>query len=603
VPKSTPRATQKSRENGGVLQVAPRHWRHVCQALLLVACASPPAAAPSPAPPKPLFSAEKPRYPFRGMHLDVARHFFPKEVVERYVDLLAFYKYNYFHWHLTDDQGFRLELKKHPELTAVGGTDGFYTQNDVREVVAYARARGITVIPEIEMPGHARAILAAHPELSCTGTPLPVPRTWGVFEDVMCVANENTLRLVDDILDEVVALFPGPYIHVGGDEVPPKRWSECPKEKALGLPTDQIEGWFMERVVKLVTTRGKRAMVWDEAIDPRLPKDVIVVAWQSRERGDIARAAGYEVVLAPYQTLYFNFHQSRVKGAEPGHEGYIPWSRVRAFDPGPGVLGAEGTLWTEYVTTQDDIDLLVAPRIAALADVLWTGPDGEKDFPARFIAHRPQLDALGIKYFVEPPALGPPRHAFIDRAVAHVTPSPLFADLPIVPPPPLFVERTTELYETTLLPNGRTSPVVRTTYERQTPSPARAKTFDAVRWDYFEGDFRRLPDFAALSPDKSGNGDHVELEEFFRAAHFAVRFETYFEARAEGVYRVVARADDGVRVTVDDKLVVEDDGMHEARDAEGEIALATGPHLMRVFYFQGGGGKALTVRVDPVPSH
>jgi hexosaminidase len=561
----------------------------VCQLLVLLFLACSPVNAPAP--------VTDSRYPYRGMHLDVARHFFSKEDVKHYLDLLAFYKFNVFHWHLTDDQGFRLELKKHPELTSVGGKDGFYTQDDVREIVAYAKARGITVVPEIEMPGHARAILAAHPELSCTGVKQDVPRTWGVFEDVMCAGNEQTFALVADILDEVVALFPGPYLHIGGDEVPKTRWSQCPKCAARmqseHLDVDHLEGWFMERVAKMVTARGKRAMVWDEALDDRLPKDVVVIAWQSKERGSEAARRGHDVVMAPHEHLYFNYWQSKTR-REPGHEGHLPWEKVRAFDPGK-VLGAEGALWTEYVTTRDEMDTMVLPRMAALADAL---AGVKAPFPARFTAQRGELDRLGAKYFIEPPDVGLAKHVFIDRADVVVSLPPLFPDATLRGTIPKSVTETTDIETATVLPNGRSSFAVKTRYEKQTPRPARIGKAGAFDYEYFEGTFTKLPDFGTIKSVRTGTTPSIAIDPSFPAEGFAVRYSGYFEARATCVTRIVAKADDGVRVFVDDELVVEDDGVHAAREVAGEIALAGGVHALRVEYFQGTGGKSLSVAIE-----
>jgi hexosaminidase len=277
------------------------------------------------------------------MHLDVARHFFPRDVVERYIDLIAFHHFNVFHWHLTDDQGFRFEVKSHPELTAVGGRDGFYSQEDMRAVVRYAADRGITVIPEIEMPGHARAILAAHPELSCTGKPQDVPRTWGTFDDVLCAGNEQTYALIEDILREVVAVFPSQLVHVGGDEAPETRWSACPKcraaMKASNVRADELEAVFMQRIGAILTRLGRRGAVWDEALSPRW-KDPVVFAWREQARGRDAAIAGRDVVMAPHDHVYFNVHQSRLPGG-PGHDGFLPWNKVLAFDPVPEDLPRE----------------------------------------------------------------------------------------------------------------------------------------------------------------------------------------------------------------------------------------------------------------------
>ena len=329
---------------------------------------------------------DAPAFPFRAMHLDVARHFFTKELVERYVDLLSFYRFNVFHWHLTDDQGFRLSIRSHPELTDVGAPGGSYSQDDARDVVSFAKDRFVTVVPEIEMPGHARAILASHPELSCTGKKQEVPRTWGVFEDVLCAGNEATYTLLSDVLRETTEVFPSRLVHVGGDEVPPTRWNACPKCRARmakeKLTPPLLQGAFMKRVGAMLSARGRRMVAWDEALDGGFPADGVVVAWQNVERGRAAAVAGHDVVMAPSDTTYLNFWQTRTQNG-PGHPGFAPWTNVLAFDPLPRglpasqaahVLGGEGALWTEYVESSADLDTLLLPRLAALSDALWSGP-------------------------------------------------------------------------------------------------------------------------------------------------------------------------------------------------------------------------------------
>lgn len=569
-----------------------------------------------------LAATDAPRFPFRGMHLDVARHFFPKEVVLRYVDLLAFYKFNVFHWHLTDDQGFRFEVKKHPELTAAGGKGGFYTQDDAREVVAYAAARGITVVPEIEMPGHARSILASHPELSCTGKPLELPTTWGVFEDVLCAGNDATYALLEDVLREVAAVFPGKRIHVGGDEVPHARWDACPKcaarKKALGTDSGGLQAFFHARVAEMLARLGRTPMLWDEAADHAPPKGAVIVAWRGIDEGLRAAKAGSPVVLAPHQLVYFNIKPTADRSG-PGHEGFLPWSKVLSFDPGasgdPHVLGAEGTLWTEHVTTTDDMDHLVVPRMQALAETLGStkGPPAFHAAAGRFTAQRPMLDASGIRYYVEPPEGVRPKAAFLDRATIVLRAPALFRDgvvrytldgtEPTGDSPafttPIAIDATTKVSARLFLPGGRESATARGVLEKQTPRPPRAVPVKGVEYKYYEGDFHALPDFDRLAPKRTGRLEKIALDGSFRAERFAVRYETALEAKATAVYRVTARADDGVRVFVDGELVLEDDGEHEPRETDGEIALAAGTHAMRVEYFQGTEGKELSVWALP----
>jgi hexosaminidase len=368
--------------------------------------------------------------------------------------------------------------------------------------------------------------------------------------------------------------------------------------QAEHLDVDHLEGWFMARVARMVSARGRRAMVWDEALDDRLPKDVVVVAWQSKERGEEAARRGYDVVMAPHASLYFNYWQSKSR-TEPGHEGYVPWEKVRAFDPGrsPKILGAEGALWTEYVTTRDEIDMMVLPRMAALSDVLRRRTE---PFAARFAAQRGALDRLGAKYFIEPPDVGLPKHVFIDRADVVVTLPSFFSDAALKGYVPRSVTQTSDIEVAMVLPNGRSSVVVKTTYEKQKPRPAKVGRPNGFDYEYFEGPFDMMPFFDEMTPLRTGTMATVAIDPSFRAEQFAVRYVGLFEVTTTGVTRIIARADDGVRVFVDDELVVQDDRVHAVRDAIGEIALGAGAHQMRVEYFQGTGGKALSIAVESI---
>ncbi len=574
---------------------------------------------------------DAPAHRVRAMHLDVARHFFSKELVERYVELLAFYRFNVFHWHLTDDQGFRLAIRSHPELTQIGArriedgheVSGSYTQEDAREVVARAKGSFVTVVPEIEMPGHARAILASHPELSCTGKKQPVPSTWGVFEDVLCAGNDATYALLDDILRETTEVFPSRLVHVGGDEVPKTRWAACPKCRARmakdKLDAVHLHGAFLKRVGAMLSGRGRRMVAWDDALDGGVPADTVVVAWQSAERARLGAAAGYDVVMAPSDTTYLNFWQSRAVH-QPGHEGYLPWTRVLAFQPLPDrhVLGGEGALWTEYVTTSDDLDTMLLPRLAALSEALWSSSADASTFPARFTALRPLLDASAVRYFVEPPVGLRLKRVFVETATLELARPAIHPDgvvrftldgtEPTAAAPvydaPIVLRATTTATARLFLPGGRTSDVVRGTFERSAlrppiqPSTEPALFREGVLYKYFEGDFHGLPAFASLTPLRSGRLGSLAFDASFRSERFAVSYDAWLRVPRDGVVRFVAHADDGVALEVDGIRVLADDGEHAARDAEGEIALERGAHTIRLLYFQGGGGKELSLECE-----
>ena len=573
---------------------------------------------------------DRPRFRYRAMHLDVARHFFGRDDVLRYVDLLAFYRFNVFHWHLTDDQGFRLPAASHREIASTPGNGPSYDEADIAAVIAYAAARGITVLPEIEMPGHSRAILAAHPELSCEGKPLPIPHEGGIFEDVLCAGNPGSLALVDDLLADVVRLFPSRWIHIGGDEVPPTRWTACPKCQAAAaaahVPVLRLEGIFLQHAAATLARHGRRTMVWDEALgehpeDAPSP-DAIIVAWQSKERGLEAARRGHDVVMAPNQTLYFNQHQSKT-GAEPGQEGHVPWTMVAQFDPhadaasAPRILGAEGAIWTEHIETRTEIETLAVPRMAVLAEVLWSGY--APDLPGRFARQRRALD--GVNYFLDGPSGLADKRVFLTGSTARLElhPPALFPDAtvrftldgsePTAASPvfaPLTVTATTRIAAAAFLPEGRRSPTVRGSLVAETPRPAAkvAATAPGASFTYYEGHWRRLPDFATLAPVARGTSTIdlpstvAALGTKLRPDHFGLVYEGLVRVPADGGYRFVATADDGVRVLVDGALVLDDDGNHAPRATGGEIALGAGLHPIRVEYFQGSEGKELKVELE-----
>jgi len=376
-----------------------------------------------------------PRFQYRGMHLDVGRHFFPVSFIKKYIDWLSFHKLNKFHWHLTEDQGWRVEIKKYPALTAMGGWrngtiigrypgkgndniryGGFYTQSEIKEVVAYAQERFVEVIPEIEMPGHSSAAIAAYPFLSCfpnkptfipanmisqqslesqkKGSIKLVQETWGVFDDVFCAGKETTFEFLQNIIDELIPLFPSTYFHIGGDECPKTHWKECPlcqqKIKELGLKDEhELQSYFIQRIEKYLNSKGKTLIGWDEILEGGLAPNAVVMSWRGEAGGIEAAKQGHAVIMTPGNPVYFD-HTQAIAEDSVTIGGYNPIEKVYAYNPLPKeipasnaqfVLGAQANVWTEYMKNEEKIVYMIFPRIAALSELLWT-PQDKKNWTA-----------------------------------------------------------------------------------------------------------------------------------------------------------------------------------------------------------------------------
>jgi hexosaminidase len=374
---------------------------------------------------------DQPRFEWRGMHLDACRHFWSVEFTKKYIDLLARYKMNSFHWHLTEDQGWRIEIKKYPKLTELGAWrngsqvgpyarlqydtipyGGFYTQEQIREVVAYAAARHINVVPEIEMPGHALAALAAYPHLGCTGGPYEVQRGWGVFEDVFCAGNDSVFTFLEDVLTEVMDLFPSKTIHIGGDECPKEAWKKCAKCQARmkdeGLKDEhELQSYFIQRIEKFVNSKGRKIIGWDEILEGGLAPNASVMSWRGTEGGIAAARSGHYAVMSPGSHCYFDHYQGDPANEPLAFGGYTTVQKVYSYEPIPAelkpeehkyILGAQGNMWTEYILTPEHVEYMAVPRMLALAEVLWTPKSkrNEADFIHRLENEFPKLEAMKV---------------------------------------------------------------------------------------------------------------------------------------------------------------------------------------------------------------
>jgi len=377
---------------------------------------------------------DQPQFKYRGMHLDVGRHFFSVDFIKKYIDLMGRLKMNTFHWHLTEDQGWRIEIKKYPKLqeiaafrkeTLIGHYNdqphqfdgkpygGFYTQEQIKEVVAYALTRQVTIIPEIEMPGHSQAAIAAYPELGCSGKQVEVATKWGVFDEVYC-PKESTFNFLEDVIDEVVELFPGKYIHIGGDEAPKTNWKNCEYCQKLikkeGLKDEHgLQSYFIARMEKYINSKGKQIIGWDEILEGGLAPNATVMSWRGTSGAVQAAKEGHDVILTPGSHCYFDHYQSENENEPLAIGGFLPLEKVYHFNPIPEeltdkeatyVLGAQGNVWTEYMQTEKQVEYMAFPRAVALSEVLWSSPEYKnyQDFIHRLEQYQKRLDQLEVNY-------------------------------------------------------------------------------------------------------------------------------------------------------------------------------------------------------------
>ena len=574
---------------------------------------------------------DNPRFVWRGMHLDVGRHFFSKDSVKRYIDMIASYKMNTFHWHLTEDQGWRIEVKKYPRLASVAAWrsetmgngvphGGFYTQDDVREIVQYAKDRFITVVPEIEMPGHSQAALAAYPDLSCSGGPFKVATEWGIINDVFCAGNEKTFKFIEDVLDEVIALFPGTFFHIGGDECPKLRWSNCKRCQdriaALGLKNEEeLQSYFIKRVEGMLSARGKRLIGWDEILEGGLAPNATVMSWRGIKGGIEAAKSGHDVVMTPTSHCYFDYYQGAV-GEPAAIGGFLPIDTVYSYEPVPAeltaeearhVLGAQGNVWTEWMPNYRQVEYMATTRMMALSEVVWSAKSQRdfKGFLQRIIPHYQRLSYRDINYRVPTPlGVGGRKIILQDTVAAIKSPVPGATILYTLdgsdPTPtsmqyssPLVIKGDQVLKAALQFPGSRMSNPITTVF--LTVDPA----VNGVRYEYFEGSWEFLPDMKSMTPVRTGVTYDIGLSDLSsRTRNYGLVFKGMVSLPADGEYTFSLSSDDGSRLFIDGKEFINNDGLHGSVEVSHKANFSRGKHLIEVHYFQQWGGQDLSLSLE-----
>ncbi|RYG20602.1 beta-N-acetylhexosaminidase, partial [bacterium] len=576
---------------------------------------------------------DHPRFGWRGMLLDVSRHFFTTDEVKRMIDLNARQKLNVFHWHLTDDGGWRMESKAFPELTKRGAWrdyppkgkwdysnivfpekrsgdeyGGFYTQNEIKDVVAYAKRRHVTVVPEIEMPGHSQSALQAYPQYGHENLPE------GQKSYSFCGGKEETFRFLEKIVDETMALFPSKFIHIGGDEVDKTQWRRCPRcqdrIRAEGLKdVDELQSYFVRRMDKYIASKGRRLIGWDEILEGGLAPGATVMSWRGIQGGIAAAKEGKDVVMSPTSHLYLDYSYDT-----------IPTSLVYAYDPipkeltaeeGKRILGAQGNVWTEWIPTLADAERMAYPRAAALAEAVWT-PLVRKswpDFTRRLDGVLDTLDRLGVAYRVDAPGLE--RTAFLSTdSVSLAVPSArrgwtlrMTDDGTPVTATSRMVDRlnlapgTVGRFAFVRNRDGVVSPEARVEVRRGGPIPNPGTLKPGLNVYALKGDFRKVP--TVEDKDPVGTATTIDLSRKPVAEKFALRFTGYVYIPEEGDYAFTIRSDDGAILKISDLPVVDHDGEHGTTAKTGRVYLRRGLYPIDLGYFDAGGASTLSLSVTP----
>lgn len=562
---------------------------------------------------------DKPRFPYRGYMLDVSRHFFSVDFIKKQIDILAMFKINRFHWHLTDDQGWRLAIDKYPDLTKIGSkrvevdgseSGGYYTKEQIKEVVDYASKRYITVIPEIEMPGHSLAALSSYPQLSCTGGPFVVPNYWRIEKDIYCAGKEETFQFIEDVLTEVSAIFPGTYIHIGGDEAPKDRWTNCPSCQKRILDNNlkdpnQLQSYFIKRVEKIASKLGKKIIGWDEILEGGIAPSATIMSWRGEKGGIEAANDGHNVIMTPFSHMYLDYYQGDklVEPIAPTRK--ILLSDLYSYEPIPAeidpskshyVLGAQANMWNEFVSTTSHVEYQTYPRIIALAELTWTNKERKNfdNFLNRLESIHTRLNYKNVNYHIPLPE-GPLANvlAFTDSIVIPFTNSrnyPMVFTLDGTNPTiksqkyikPLRLNDSKVIKIATVLASGKISPVRTIHAEKQKLMPAYPNsTSEGFTKKHAEGLFltkESLKNINFSQPQIIMN--FPDSKSFGIEKQFVEVYEGYVEVPVDGVYTFAC---DKEMLWIGDKLLVDNyEILHRNLVNRAQIALSKGKHKFKM---------------------
>lgn len=584
---------------------------------------------------------DRPKFKWRGMHLDESRHFFGMEFVKKYIDLIALHKMNVFHWHLVDDGGWRLEIKGHPRLTEIGawrvktdrwdqsalrfpgrdsGEDlygGFYTQEQVKEIVRYAADRFVTIVPEIEMPGHSMPVLAAYPALQPVdpkSAEPPVKNGRPRF-NMVNPGSEYTFTFLQSVLDEVLELFPSEYIHIGADEVWKEPWSNCPdcqkRIRTEGLNgVDELQSYFVKRIENYLWEKGRRLIGWDEILEGGLAPRSTVMSWRGTKGGIAAAKQGHDVVMSPAPTCYFDYPYERT--TLPQVYFYRPIPKDLTPEEGARILGAQGNVWTEWMPTRERVEWMTFPRMLALAEAVWT--DGENrdydDFTARLAPYYRRLDALDTRYYVPPPSAEYDAVIFADRATVRLLSSgvpgmklhyTLDGSDPTASSPvysaPLVVTKPAKIRAKMIKPAGPISETFALDCVQFSPE-AGSNFQPGVDVKFAKGDFAAVPDFATLKGVMSSVLPFIDYRPYDNQDRFALEYSGYFKVEADGPHTFTLGSDDGSVLEIAGAVVVNNDGLHGYREVSSRVMLKKGYYPFRLRYFEADGAESLQIFVQ-----